>query len=234
MLAIALLLIPLALSDGTIGSNRLASLMSLEELESASGPPQGGASSGPFHHFFAHTGNAFAPHLPNTGLAGSGALHDSTVPDTPMPMFATALNVSSPASPAAMQPPRDDDTVPRPTTPDPDHDAFVPLLAITGGGGIAAPGNGGTSPIIPPTGPGTGPVTPPTPPGSSPTDAGPGTPTTPPGGGVIVTPLPGVPEPATWATMILGLFGTGALLRRRVKLRLATAPACAASPRPAG
>ncbi len=47
--------------------------------------------------------------------------------------------------------------------------------------------------------------------------AAPGNPTTPGDGGTTtpVTPVGAVPEPATWAMMVLGFFGMGALLRRR-------------------
>ena len=47
--------------------------------------------------------------------------------------------------------------------------------------------------------------------------ATPGAPVTPGNGGTTtpVVPVGAVPEPATWATMLLGFFGMGALLRRR-------------------
>ena len=37
-------------------------------------------------------------------------------------------------------------------------------------------------------------------------------------GGVVVPPITGVPEPATWAMMIIGFGGVGVLLRRRERL----------------
>lgn len=47
--------------------------------------------------------------------------------------------------------------------------------------------------------------------------AGPGNPATPGDGGTTtpVVPVGAVPEPATWAMMVLGFFGMGTLLRRR-------------------
>ncbi len=81
----------------------------------------------------------------------------------------------------------------------------TPGGGIPGGGGPpdeGSPPNGG-SPIIPPDqGTPTIPGTPDTPPGGD-TPGGPG------------TPPPGIPEPATWALMMLGFFGVGAALRGR-------------------
>ena len=43
-------------------------------------------------------------------------------------------------------------------------------------------------------------------------------------GGVIVPPIDGaIPEPATWAMMILGIGGIGALIRRRNAVQAAAA-----------
>ncbi|MBB3693415.1 PEPxxWA-CTERM sorting domain-containing protein [Sphingomonas sp. BK580] len=47
------------------------------------------------------------------------------------------------------------------------------------------------------------------------------------GGGDIVTPPPAVPEPATWATMILGFLMVGGALRRVARRRAAEADAAA-------
>lgn len=86
------------------------------------------------------------------------------------------------------------------------------------GGGGGTPGDGTTPPGDTTTPPGEA-TTPPgngiTPPGGTVTPPG-GT-VTPPGGGTVVPSVPGVPEPATWLTMLLGFIATGAVLRRRAR-----------------
>lgn len=72
--------------------------------------------------------------------------------------------------------------------------SFPPAIFAPGGGGFFFPGGGGG----PPGGGGGGP------PGTTPPPI-----VTPP------TPVPGVPEPGTWMTMILGFTITGWTLRRR-------------------
>lgn len=95
----------------------------------------------------------------------------------------------------------------------------IPGAPLAGAGpqdfGPAAPGGATSVTPVAPTDPVT-PITPVTPvdpvtPVTPVTPIDPVTPVTP------VTPVAAVPEPATWAMMLVGFFGIGAMLRRRVR-----------------
>lgn len=88
-----------------------------------------------------------------------------------------------------------------------------------GGGGGQPPGGGGEPPVVPPTEPPVGPPVgppvvpeiPPIPPVTPEPPVVP--PVVPPVIPPVIPPVSAVPEPATWAMMIIGFFGLGAAIR---------------------
>jgi hypothetical protein len=211
VIAVLLLLLPLSLSDGTPVRDRLLSLLSLKEIKDPSAPHHA-VLSVPFGSTFAQAlnrvryGHAFHPSL---GETESRFGHNIPSPDGPAPTpdFAAAPIAQLAALPHD-HPVNETQLAPRP------WGALPPFMAIT------AIGAAGVAPGTPPSGAGTGPLVPPGPPNTPP-------------GTVIVTPL-ALPESASWAAMILGLFGAGMLLRRRGRISGARSGACAASLRQAG